>query len=151
MMSALDVTVDGGGGKCYTWAIGSGANAGTNQMETCLFKHTDGLAGIVGSHTTLFEANTPGAYPPSAGDFWPMELEWVADLAGLGGTRLIGRVGTKNSEDFGTLSDVIDTIDVSSPLLTSVGEGIVLFKGHTGTRAPGYNWGFDMTSVYELV
>jgi hypothetical protein len=80
-----------------------------------------------------------------------MELEWVADLAGLGGTRLIGRVGTKNSEDFGTLSDVIDTIDVSSPLLTSVGEGVVLFKGHTGTRAPGYNWGFDMTSVYELV
>jgi hypothetical protein len=150
MMSAADVTVGGGGESCYTWYIGSGNNAATNQMETCLFKHTDGLSTST-SHTTLFEANTPGTYPPAAGAFWPLELEWVADLAGLGGTRLIARVGTQNSTDFGTLVDKIDTIDTTSPLLTSVGEGVVAWQGHTGSRNPGYEWTLDTTSVFELV
>lgn len=150
MMSAADVTVDGGGESCYTWAIGSGQNVATNQFEIVLMKNVDGLAGATGTHTSLHEENTLGAYPPSAGDFWPIELEWQADLAGLGGTRLIGRMGTKNSTDFGTLTDLIDIVDTTSPLLTSVGEGLCHVKGHTGTRSPGYSWSFDETTVEEL-
>lgn len=152
MMSAADVTVDGGGEGCYTWAIGSGHNVATNQMEVCLYKHTDGLAGATATHTTIHEENTLGAHPPSADDFWPVELEWQADLAGLGGTRLIGRMGTKNSTDFGTLTDLIDHIDTSSPHLTSVGEGVAYFKGHSaGGQTPPFSWAFDQTSVFELV
>ena len=151
MMSNADVTVDGGGQTCYTFAVGSGSAVATNQFRLLLLKHTDGLAGAVGTHTIFYEANTPGAHPPSADDFWPIELEWVADLGGLGGTRLIGRVGTKNSLDFGTLADVIDVVDTTDPLLTSVGEGIAYIKGHTGGAAPGFNWSWDQTTVFELV
>jgi hypothetical protein len=133
------------------WDTGGEINVSNSQRWgvgiVCMMSAADVTVG----HTTLFEANTPGTYPPAAGAFWPLELEWVADLAGLGGTRLIARVGTQNSTDFGTLVDKIDTIDTTSPLLTSVGEGVVAWQGHTGSRNPGYEWTLDTTSVFELV
>jgi hypothetical protein len=145
MQSQLDVSNITG--SCYTWGMGSGDTTGSGQAGTILTKLTAGMNNTTGI-TELFKANVPG-FAPSAGDFWTMELEWVADLAGLGGTRLIGRVGTKNSLDFGTLVDAVDFLDTTSPLLASVAEGVYMKK--MDVTADTNDWTLDQTSVFELV
>jgi hypothetical protein len=75
-----------------------------------------------------------------------LELEWVADAAVLGGTRLIVRQGS--ATDFSDLVDKIDITDVSSPLVTSAGEGLVLVKwGTSGDLAEAR---FDQTTVVQM-
>jgi len=134
-------------GNFYTLGIGSAKTGGDFKIR--IVKHNIGLNNIgETSRTEIFTKNTGGVHPPSADDFWPIEIEWVVDIPGLGGTRLIAREGTKNSLDFGTLIDIYDAVDVSSPLTTSVAEGVFSQGGTNFTNAR--TWTVDQTSIFEL-
>jgi hypothetical protein len=73
-----------------------------------------------------------------------LELEWDYDLDRWGGAQLIGRVGTRT--DFSDLSAVITVTDSSSPLATSVSEGLC------GWSSGGEKiFLFDDTTIYPLL
>lgn len=144
VQSQLDVS--GTTGSCYSCYLGKKDVAGS-AFKIVLGKHTAGLSSTVGN---TYLSDTSLGITPTAGDFWPFEFEWVVDIPGLGGVRLIGRLGTKNSQDFGTLVDQFDLVDSSSPLSASVAEGVFAGKGNTAVTTND-DWSFDQTTVFELV
>jgi hypothetical protein len=80
----------------------------------------------------------------SANTTYSLELEWYVDIPNLSGTQLKVRVGS--ATDFSDLALVMSTIDVSSPLTTTVGEGISL-SGSGGSN----DYRADKTTLISLV
>jgi hypothetical protein len=97
-------------------------------------------SGIDHSPTEL----TSSAYSLSAGQTIALELEWAYDLAEWGGTRLVGRVGS--ATDFSDLAEVIAYTDTSTPLSTSVGEGLFSYTTSGAKTVLG-----DETTIFELL
>lgn len=97
-------------------------------------------AGLQGSKTTLatganngFTLNTPKA----------VEIEWNMDLAELGGVQLIVRSG--DATDFSDLVQLHNVIDTTSPLSTTVGEGLYAKRTSNALEVR-----FDETRLDEL-
>jgi hypothetical protein len=122
---------------------GSGATGSPGTLHWVLGKNV--AQKLVVSPTVIDESHTETVVD---GDYWPVQLEWVADVPNLGGTRLTASVGTKNSTDFTTLATLIDYLDTSSPLTTSVAEGI--FDAYPGAGAGAHTFVMDETTIYEL-
>jgi hypothetical protein len=135
MASQADLTATG---SAYFACLQNDSNGGARTLQ--LFKFT---AGFDGSLSTLDSVSHP-AFTETA--VVALELEWVADAAVLGGTRLIVRQGAE--EDFSDLADVLDYTDVSSALVTSVGEGLALVKWDNFSNLAEAR--FDQTTVVPL-
>lgn len=132
-------------GNCYTfgWGVGASTSGTPGGQYWTLNKHALSL-GTAGSN--LFNE----AVSVSAGDYYPIQVEWVVDIAGLGGTRISISVGDLNSIDFSTLLPLVDYLDTSSPLTSSVAEG--LFTAHPSSGISGvHTYTFDETTIYQLV
>jgi len=88
----------------------------------------------------------------TADDHIPMQIEWNLDIPGLGGIRHTLSLGAVNDNDFSGLSVIYDVLDTSSPITTSVVEGIgfIYFDG-----SPSFQTGnlvtFDNTGIFQLV
>jgi hypothetical protein len=131
-------------GNCYCFGWGS-TNTAAWRFSLFRLGVNQGLDQLDDGEVVFYQATFPN---PSVDDFYPIEVEWNLDEEELGGVRLTGRIGTLNSTDFGTLSDVVDTVDGNDYLTTSVAEGIYFRKGDTdGT---GRIWRWDETTIWEL-
>jgi hypothetical protein len=75
------------------------------------------------------------------------QMDWISDFPLLGGTLIRGYIGT-NSTDFNDLVQVVEATDVSSPLVSTISEGLiqVLFSGAATT----FDVKWDETSFFEL-
>jgi len=86
------------------------------------------------------------------GETIPFQLEWNLDLASFGGVRLTASVGLVGDTNFSNLAVVYDIIDSTSPLTTSLIEGIGMMWP---LGAPGIDDGehtlWDSTGVFQLV
>lgn len=83
-------------------------------------------------------------------DILPIQLEWILDIAQLGGIRLTLSRGNVNDLNFANLATVLDVVDPGA-LTTANAEGIWCNWGSgigSGSSA-GYRW--DETSVFELL
>lgn len=118
----------------------AGGSPGTQYWQ--LTKHTSRTL-VQTPSNILVETSSETA---ANNDYWPIQIEWIVDLAGLGGTRLTASKGTKNSTDFNTLATIYDHLDTSTPHTTSVGEGLFTVAYGTGV----FTTIFDETSIYEL-
>lgn len=76
------------------------------------------------------------------------QMDWVSDFALLGGTLIRGYLGEATT-DFNNLVQVVEYTDLSSPILSTVTEGLiqVLFSG----VANNFDVKWDETSFFELV
>ena len=88
--------------------------------------------GVLASHTATVLGSTTTATFANPGDTVAVELEWDADdQIGLGGTRVIARLGT--SLIFNDLVTIVDVVDTSSPMTSSLAEGLY-FHDDNGSR-----------------
>jgi len=141
MQSALHIT--SGTPSFYTFALGAKSGyPGT--LHWLINKHVNTSLQSTGP-TVINESNSVTV---ADGDYWPIQVEWNADVSNIGGTRLTCSVGTKNSTDFGTLAVLLDTIDTSSPIVTSVAEG--LFDTHPAVGFTDHTACWDSTTIYQL-
>lgn len=142
LQSALDLSTTGTPGSSYFLSWGRvGAGGGGGNLVWNITKRTSGLAAATAG-TSLYT----GVLAASANDYYPIQIEWVADVSALGGTRITFSRGTLNSTDFNTLGVISDLIDSSSPLTTSVAEGIAFANSVAGTGIAV----LDETTIYQL-
>jgi len=134
MMSTANVTA--AGTACYV----AGVRAQPISWE--IMKYTNGLlaAGTsLGSTTTSF---------PSAGSVSALELTWQYDPVQFdGGIALVLKAGT--ALDFSNLVTLLSVVDITAPLSTSVGEGLVSLHADVAAGPPVVL--FDQTSLTPLV
>lgn len=145
MQSVINPAAATGAYYTFGWGVGSSTAGTPGTQKWLLMKRApSGQLSSVGT-----ELNSTSVVV-SASDYYPVQLEWVVDIADLGGTRLTASVGTLNSTDFGTLVTVFDYLDTSSPLTTSVAEGIFCTSANAA-GAETYTYTFDETTIYQLV
>ncbi len=125
-------------GNFYGVFAGRTRVAGTT--EIVLAKFDNGLQNP--PSTTLYHA----AYNVSTRVF-ALEVEWQGDLGAVGGTRIIIRRSSPSVDalTFDNLSTVYDAVDVSSPFLTSKGEGLVYHNVFGGANS----FTLDKTSMIK--
>ena len=146
MQSHLNPVDNNAAWYAFSWGLRKSTISGSpGQQYWMIEKHT---ADQIHEVATGTEIDYEGV-SVSDGDYYPVQLEWVADIPNLGGTRLTASVGTLNSVDFSTMVEVLDYIDTSSPLITTLGEG--LFACQPQNSSSGSKYTFDETSVYQLV
>ena len=122
-----------GAGSCYLF----GPTGTLNSLE--LRKVNSGI--FDDTPTTLETAGiNAGSSPTST---FALEVEWKADLSIFGGTFITCRYGAT----LATMTDVLEFVDESSPLLTSFAEGLFVFRSGISTVGQVI---FDDTSVYEI-
>lgn len=146
MQAVENLTASNVANDAYIFGLGySNTTANSPNYRWFVRKMPGGFGAVPAGSEYLFEGTT---FAVTAGEFWPIQFEWVYDAVELGGTRLTASVGTKNSTDFGTLA-VLDTrIDTTAPLTTSVAEGLCVF--HRYSVAGSHAWDFDSTDIYRL-
>lgn len=142
MASQLDIT---NGGSCYFLKMTHGSSAFTVQKSTS--------GGLQGSSTTLatYTNTTNGMRYANANEPCTVEVVWFGGpsaVAVFGGTRIQVRCmqGTSNFNQMASLPVVTDT---TSPLMTSVAEGIGGFTTNGGVD-PLLDF-VDETTIYERV
>lgn len=131
----------------YTFGLNQATSGAPGSMAWVLAKNTNHTLQVDPFGAIIDEATLETV---AAGDYWPMQVQWIADVVNIGGTRITCSRGTKNSTDFNTLAVIIDTIDTISPFVTSVGEGLYDRHPHSGFESPSHEYVFDETTVYEL-
>jgi hypothetical protein len=103
-----------------------------------LSKNTNG--GIGNSHGTTLASV---AFDPGINTIFSLEVEWIADIAELGGVAMFVRCGF--ATDYSDLTTVITYLDVFSPFTTSVAEGI---GGYISSAINGYAVDIDQTTLF---
>ena len=122
-----------GAGSCYLF----GPTGTLNSLE--LRKVNSGI--FDDTPTTLDTAGiNVGSSPTSS---FALEVEWKADLGIFGGTFITCRYGPT----LGSMVDVLEFVDESSPLLTSFAEGLFVFRSGISTVGQVI---FDDTTVYQI-
>ena len=122
------------GGNSYVFGpAGSTHELTLSKLDNGLFDETPSVINATGV--------TMGAAPTG---IKAIELEWKADLTIFGGTQLICRAG--DAIDFSDLAIVFQGVDESSPILTSLSEGLFAFRA--GITNVGQVT-FDDTTVIE--
>lgn len=121
------------------------ASLGGDFYQAKVIKNDGRLHLSKGIGTNLFGAGSLAsvAFAPGNNTVWSLELEWVADLTELGGTALFVRRGF--ATDFSDLTTVIAYLDVVSPHLISVSEGISVMENAIGGP---FFVDFDSTSLF---
>ena len=128
------------GGSCYALLLASGE--GLVDPVLCLHKFTSGLPNGLPTPPLI---SIP--FPVTLGVPFAMELEWIVDVPNLGGTFLLARTGTQT--DFSDLTAQMSFVDTSSPITTSVAEGVVAsFKSNSVSDTKKVI--FDNTTLFEL-
>lgn len=129
----------------YAVAVLLPEGLGTGSVLLKLYKALSigGLKNIYAS-TELASMTYPTTV--SVGSLHSIELQWISSLPQLGGTFLIVRTGTQ--VDYSDLTSQLSYTDTSSPLLTTVGEGLfAYFKGGSSVLK---QFIFDETKLYQL-
>jgi hypothetical protein len=143
MASQADVTASG---SCYYATLVRDLNAGTRTLR--VDKVTSGLDQQYPSGTPTTFATVSSAF--SVDTTKALEVEWVSDAAVLAGTRIIVRTGDQT--DFSDLAEVMDYTDTTSPLTTTVGEGLCWMKWDvlTGAGFAEAEARYDQTTVVQM-
>lgn len=144
MQSQLDIRTSGAA-YIFNWGRpSSGSTPASGNFRFSIDKMFSGLA-LSGSNVSLAQT---ADIPVVAGAFYPIEIEWDFDNDAYGGVRLRANRGTLNSIDFNTLSPLFDVIDSSSPLTTSLAEGLYIYE--SSNSAGRINVSCDETIIAEL-
>lgn len=112
----------------------------TGINNTLVLRKTTG--GLFSTSSSLLDTTgiNVGTSPTSA---FAIEVEWKADVALFGGTSIICRYGAT----LGSLVDVLEFVDESSPLTSSNAEGLFSFVAGSGVVGQSI---FDDTSLYHI-
>jgi len=140
LASQADLTA--GVGACYALALRTSTTGGTIDSLR-LVKYSAGLAAPTGGVVLATYATGNIVL----GTIVCIELEWRVDLTALGGVALTGRYATGFVLPAQpTLPTVLTYTDTSSPLTSSVGEGVWIFANGTGdhTSTFGETAGFHL-------
>jgi hypothetical protein len=135
MMSEADLTSGSGVGYAFVMYIDFAP-------EWRLYKYSAGIA----NNTPLQSGDQ--TLTPAVGTNYTMQLEWSYHTL-IGGTRLLCKVGLAENE-FEDLVTVYDYTDSSTPLTTSVGEGILYADLETVGTLDLKRIYFDDTSIVQL-
>ena len=100
------------------------------------------IAGFFGAPTFLDSGGFP--FVPGNNVVFSLEVEWIVDIAELGGVAIFLRQGF--ATNFSDLTTVITVLDTSSPLTTSTSESV--FAGVPATFAGAWNLDFDQTTLF---
>ncbi len=139
MQSQLNLT--GGTGSCYFAHLSVNAN-GTNARFIIRKFVGTGLQTNLGASTTLYTGSNLGTI---LGTNNAVEVEWDASS----GTQVdITIRRTLNSTSFASLTLETSITDSSSPLITSVGEGIGCTNGSSSGAT---DWLLDSTTLVNLL
>lgn len=110
-----------------------------------LGKVTSGFSGFPG--TPFVSIPYPDVL--SEGSIHTLEIQWIADIPNLGGTHLLCRTGTLT--DYSDLTDQIVYFDSSSPLSSTVSEGLIIsLDNSSAVSNQGKVILTDQTTLYEL-
>lgn len=141
MQSTGDIT--GSSGACYFAGLSWGTATWLIEKVTLGLHQGDWSA----TNFTLLSSSTSNV--PATNAPFTMELSWAYDTSLFGGTSLVLRTGTQM--DFSNLAVAISSIDTSSPLATSVGEGLISwpYYGLSGSPTTVFSL-YDNTSIYSF-
>lgn len=139
MMSGSDLT--GGAGSCYVFCLNV-----VNTITWSIAKHTTGLDNLTDVGTTLLGSGST-TLTPARDVNYALELQWCYHTL-LGGTNLLAKVGLAEN-NYTDLVTVYDVTDTSSPLTSSVGEGL-FFADTDGTVNDLKRIYFDDTEIIQL-
>lgn len=129
------------GSDCYMWGWRFTGNGATSQWFTLRkFTNTNNSLGTLLSEVSIVS-------PYAIGSVITLEFEWVEAFATLGGVILRGRSGTMT--DYSDLTEQVAYFDNSSPLTTTVAEGLGAKASTIGSSDQIYT--LDTTELDVLV
>ena len=100
--------------------------------------------GGVGAAFSVIQTVVIGT-PVDVGDTFAFEFDWIADVPTFGGTKLVCRF--HEQPNFTSIPAIIDTVDATSPIITSQAEGFYLdCSDNAGTITVNA----DTTSLFEI-
>ena len=131
-LASQDVGI-AGAGSCYYFGPGGSVNIlNLYKVNSGLFDDTPTLLDTTGINV--------GASPTST---FAIEVEWKANVSIFGGTSIICRYGAT----LGSMTDVLEFVDESSPLVTSSAEGLFAFRSGIATVGQVI---YDDTSLFSI-
>lgn len=138
-----------GVGSAYGFGLFTSEGFQTPAFRLYKFNNT-GVNGLFPPGTILEAVNLVDVPSLSIGIGIPyaIQIEWITDFAILGGTQLICSVGA--ALDFSDLTPIISYIDITSPILAGVSEGLVA-NMKSSTAVFDVQISFDQTSLFELI
>jgi len=137
MQNQADIMASGG--AAYMFTLSSYSPNHRWRLGKC----TNGITGYFDVTSLAAEIMT---FTPVTGTTYAMELEWVYDAVELGGTLLVARAG--EADDFSDLQEIYKLTDTSSPLTTSIGEGLCYIDYETlNFQRDAY---FDDSTIFAL-
>lgn len=130
------------------YALGVGITEGFGGQQLSIIKvSTVGFRGLQNIYSGTVIAAI--AYPDvlSVGFIGTLEFQWVVDIPNLNGVYMIARTGL--NPNYSDLTDRISVIDFTSPLITTVGEGLFCsLRNSVSTDTKQID--FDDTTLYQL-
>jgi hypothetical protein len=131
-------TIDGASDEGYGLVL-SGDN-GLSTATVNLVKYTNGFQSLI-----ILDSVSAGSL--GIGTPFVFQLDWVEEAL-LNGVVLKGYIGV-TTVDFNDLVQVVEFTDTSSPLTTSVAEGLVVVS--LSTISPTLDVKFDNVSIFSLI
>lgn len=128
-----------GTGKSFYFFGLENTGVNFNTANFVLYKTTNGW----GSVATVINSVAVGSSVYQ--NLRSLRLDCITDVPNLGGVWLRGYAGTTSG--FTGMSTIFSTVDFSSPLTTTVNEGIAVDCASTGSTL---NVLFDQVSLYEI-
>lgn len=118
-------------------------NAGANfaSGEYVLYKTTNGWGSVAPVPNTNAVAIVGSVYQ----DLRCLRIDCITDTANLGGVWLKGYAGV--TDDFSDLTQIFNVVDYTSPITTTVNEGIAVDAAGTGSTLEVW---FDQVSLYPI-
>lgn len=146
MQSNLSIYNTVGAGYLFGWGQPLEAPFDWPDMNFTLFKLLQG--GLAGADVDTQELVTTTSFTVVEGDFYPIEMRWDYNVKRWGGLKILCSIGALNSNDYRTLTPVIDLVD-TDPFTTSVGEGIYSRKG-SAADVEIMSHTFDTTGIFDF-
>lgn len=131
-LASQDAGITGAGSGYYFGSVGASNTLNLYKFDAGLFDDTPTLLETSGVNVSASPTST-----------FAIEVEWKADLTIFGGTFITCRYGAT----LGSMIDILEYVDESSPLLSSSAEG--LFAYRSGISVVGQAI-FDDTTLYSI-
>ncbi len=149
MQGARNITGGDASGKTF-YALSVCLSEDLSSQELQLNKvSVPGFRGLQNLNAPQSEVLFVMPYPHviTPGFIGTIELQWIADIPNLNGVYFIARTGVMT--DYSDLTDRFSTIDVYSPLATTMGEGLWTYMQNS-IAANTRQITFDNTTLFSL-
>ena len=148
MQGTRNITgTDAVGRTFYALAVRIEEGLGVQQLQ--IIRVSDvGLRGLqnLASGTVIASITYPVVL--SVGSIGTLEFQWVVDIPNLNGVYMVARTGS--NPNYSDLTDRISILDFTSPLTSTVGEGLFCYlKNSVGSDTKQIT--FDDTTLYSLI